>query len=213
MEAVVQQAIHDQVLSAARAAEDQLDSQLHALNKLDEDDMEEMRRKRLEQMKIIAKKKQEWMNKGHGEYREIDGEKNFFSEMKGEARLVCHFFRNNWPCKVIDRHLETLAKTHLETKFIRIHAEKSPFLVERLKIWMLPTLALIKNEKTVDYVVGFDDLGGKDDFSTNDLAMRLCAAGVLSEDKMHKPAPAPARNIRQGGQPSKDPDDEDSDFE
>lgn len=31
---------------------------------------------------------------------------------------------------------------------------------------MLPTLALIKGEKVVDYVVGFDQLGGNDDFST-----------------------------------------------
>jgi hypothetical protein len=31
---------------------------------------------------------------------------------------------------------------------------------------MLPTLALIKGEKVIDYVVGFDDLGGKDDFAT-----------------------------------------------
>lgn len=23
----------------------------------------------------------------------------FFAEMKGEERMVCHFFRNNWPCK------------------------------------------------------------------------------------------------------------------
>ena len=48
----------------------------------------------------------------------------------------------------------------------QIHAEKSPYLVEKLKIWMLPTLALIRQEKTVDYVVGFDDLGSKDDFTT-----------------------------------------------
>lgn len=49
---------------------------------------------------------------------------------------------------------------------MQIHAEKSPFLVEKLKIWMLPTLALIRHENTVDYVVGFEDLGGKDDFTT-----------------------------------------------
>ena len=49
---------------------------------------------------------------------------------------------------------------------MQINAEKSPYLVEKLKIWMLPTLALIRQEKTVDYVVGFDDLGGKDDFTT-----------------------------------------------
>lgn len=27
-------------------------------------------------------------------------EKEFFSEMKGEARMICHFYRENWPCKV-----------------------------------------------------------------------------------------------------------------
>lgn len=43
---------------------------------------------------------------------------------------------------------------------MQINAEKSPFLVEKLKIWMLPTLALIKKEKVMDYVVGFDDFGG-----------------------------------------------------
>lgn len=31
---------------------------------------------------------------------------------------------------------------------------------------MLPTLALIKKEKTVDYVVGLDELGGADSFET-----------------------------------------------
>ncbi|PRQ22811.1 putative thioredoxin-like protein [Rosa chinensis] len=49
-------------------------------------------------------------------------------------------------------------------------AEKSPFLAEKLKIVVLPTLALIKNAIVDDYVVGFDELGGKDDFSTEELA-------------------------------------------
>lgn len=44
----------------------------------------------------------------------------------------------------MDKHLELLSKKHLETKFIKIHAEKAPFLAEKLKIWMLPTVALIK---------------------------------------------------------------------
>ncbi len=38
---------------------------------------------------------------------------------------------------------------------LQINAEKSPYLTDKLKIWMLPTLALIKNEKVDDYVVGF----------------------------------------------------------
>ena len=119
-------------------------------------------------------------------------------EMKGEERMVCHFFRNSMPCKVrgsgsgsewravlrgrlcvhssgaaawgawpggsgrcgrplaahaaasrllptrctapppcppaasscqiMDKHLALLAGKHLETKFVRVHAEKAPFL-------------------------------------------------------------------------------------
>lgn len=30
---------------------------------------------------------------------------------------------------------------------VQINAEKSPYLTDKLKIWMLPTLALIKSEK------------------------------------------------------------------
>jgi hypothetical protein len=55
--------------------------------------------------------------------------------------------------QVMDKHLSILAKQHIETRFMKIHAEKSPFLAEKLKIVVLPTLALIKNAKVDDYVV------------------------------------------------------------
>ena len=55
--------------------------------------------------------------------------------------------------QVMDRHLDALAQTHLETRFVRIHAEKSPFLTERLKIFMLPTVALVRNAKIEEYIV------------------------------------------------------------
>lgn len=45
---------------------------------------------------------------------------------------------------------------------------------------MLPTLACVKKEKTVDYVVGFDELGGSDDFSTHTLAARLSLHGLIT---------------------------------
>lgn len=80
--------------------EDQIDNRLQALENLDADDIEKLRQRRLHQMKLAAAQKQEWSKRGHGEYREIFGEKEFFSEMKGEERMVCHFFRENWPCKV-----------------------------------------------------------------------------------------------------------------
>lgn len=45
---------------------------------------------------------------------------------------------------------------------------------------MLPTLACVKKEKTVDYIVGFDELGGSDDFSTHILASRLSLHGLIT---------------------------------
>ena len=95
-------------------------------------------------MRRAQSRREEWASKGHGEYREIPDEKAFFKEMKGEERMVCHFYRENWPCKVMDKHLNILCRQHFETKFVKIDAEKSPYLVDKLKIWMLPTLALIK---------------------------------------------------------------------
>ena len=38
--------------------------------------------------------------------------------------------------------------------------------LERLRIKTLPTLALVKDAKTRDYIVGFSDLGNTDEFST-----------------------------------------------
>lgn len=43
---------------------------------------------------------------------------------------------------------------------------------------MLPTLAIVKSGKTTDYVVGFDDLGGTDDFSTSALEQRSAGCRV-----------------------------------
>lgn len=60
--------------------------------------------------------------------------------------------------QVVDKHLSILAKQHIETRFVKIHAEKSPFLAEKLKIVVLPTIALIKNAKVDDYVVCYTEL-------------------------------------------------------
>lgn len=208
------------VLQAAQTIETQLDEQLHKLDNLEEDDLERIRLKRLEEMKRMQTKRQEWVSRGHGELQEVS-EKDFFAEMKGEERLVCHFYRSSIPCQVMDMHLTALAKKHLETRFLKLHAEKAPFLTERLKIWMLPTLAIIKNEKTTDYVVGLDELGGKEDFSTSVLEARLVDAGVLFETDvgLKHQSTQESRTVRKGGGSNnftatlKSASDEDSDFD
>ncbi|KAF8068195.1 thioredoxin domain-containing protein 9 [Scenedesmus sp. PABB004] len=215
MAGLVQAAVEQSVLRVAKQLEDQLDSQLHALDNLGDDDLERIRQRRIADLRQQQEKSREWLARGHGEVGEIHEEKAFFKEMKGEERMVAHFYRDSWPCKVMDKHIGILCRQHLETKFVRINAEKAPYLTDKLKIWMLPTLALIKAEKVVDYVVGFDALGGADDFSTDVLADRLAAADVIKPDAAAAAARAakPARNtIRSGIYSARGESDEDSDF-
>ncbi|XP_057964051.1 thioredoxin domain-containing protein 9 homolog [Malania oleifera] len=175
----VQEILEKQVLTVVKAVEDKLDDEIAALDRLDLDDLEVLRERRLQQMKKMAEKRSRWISLGHGEYSEIPSEKDFFAAVKASDRVVCHFYRENWPCKVMDKHMSILAKQHIETRFVKIHAEKSPFLAERLKIVVLPTLALIKNAKVDDYVVGFDELGGRDEFTTEELEERLAKSQVI----------------------------------
>ncbi|XP_078204913.1 thioredoxin domain-containing protein 9 isoform X2 [Callithrix jacchus] len=124
---------------------------------------------------------QEWLSKGHGEYREIPSERDFFQEVKESKKVVCHFYRDStFRCKILDRHLVILSKKHLETKFLKLNVEKAPFLCERLHIKVIPTLALVKDGKTQDYVVGFTDLGNTDDFTTETLEWRLGCSDILN---------------------------------
>lgn len=97
---LVQQAVEQSVLRVAKQLEEQLDSELHKLENLQDDDLERIRQRRIHDLKQQQDKAREWVARGHGEYREVFEEKEFFKEMKGEERMVCHFFRDNWPCKV-----------------------------------------------------------------------------------------------------------------
>jgi hypothetical protein len=181
-----QQSIGDilgaRLLNVLEAEEEKLDAELNKLERMDEDELERLRRARMDQMKKLATQRNEWMANGHGEYREVVDQKRFFEELKPSPRAVVHFYRpTTRRCEIIDRHLHILARKHMETKFMRVNAEKSPFLAERLKIWMLPTLVLIKDGKTDHSIVGFDELGGKDDFQTETLEALFLKHGIVME--------------------------------
>jgi hypothetical protein len=100
---MAQQIIEQTVVSLARQMEQQVDQELQRLDNLGEDELDTIRQKRVLEMKQRQEKMKEWAARGHGEYREIYSEQEFFKEMKGEDRMICHFFRENWPCKVTGR--------------------------------------------------------------------------------------------------------------
>lgn len=79
----------------------------------------------------------------------------------------------------MDMHLHKICKMHLEARFVRIDAEKCPFFVEKLMIQMLPTIILFENGVAIDRIIGFEELGGQDDFPMMNLIRRLVTGGVL----------------------------------
>ena len=87
------------VLSVAKQLEDKVDDEISKLDNLSENELQSIRKQRVEDLKKRAAKKEEWMRAGHGEYQDI-GEQDFFKEVKASERVVCHFYRENWPCKV-----------------------------------------------------------------------------------------------------------------
>ena len=112
--------------------------------------------------------------------------KRFFEELKGSSRAVVHFYRpTTRRCEIIDKHLHLLAAKHVETKFLRVNAEKSPYLTEKLHIWMLPTLVCVKEGKTDHSIVGFDEMGGRDNFTTEELEGLLLKYNAVLEAYCH----------------------------
>uniref|UniRef100_A0A2A4JT03 Thioredoxin domain-containing protein 9 n=1 Tax=Heliothis virescens TaxID=7102 RepID=A0A2A4JT03_HELVI len=188
----------DQLLhQVASNMEKQLDSEIERLETLDSSDLEAIRQQRIAEMKKRAKAKQEWIANGHGDYTEIDGEKEFFTVCNKSENVVCHFYKNDTPrCKIVDMHLKILAKRHVETRFVKLDVERAPFLTGRLKIRVIPTIGLVKDNKTKDFIVGFTDLGNRDDFSTDMLEWRIARSEVIEYNGDLLVPPEEARKAR-----------------
>jgi len=81
----------------------------------------------------------------------------------------------------VDKHLQELARKHVTVRFVKINAEKAPYLTQKLRILMLPTIMLIKEGKTEHSIIGFDELGGDDDFDTEDLEKVLAKWNIVEK--------------------------------
>jgi hypothetical protein len=84
----------------------------------------------------------------------------------------------------------------METKFCKINAEKTPFLCDRLKIKVIPTIIMIKDAQTRGYVVGFTDLGNTEDFTTEMLERRIGHAEVINYSGDLNTPPDEAAKVR-----------------
>ncbi|KAJ7562851.1 hypothetical protein O6H91_03G086400 [Diphasiastrum complanatum] len=144
---------------------------------MDDPELERLHAERIASLKKEAEKRQVLQQKGHGEYREVT-EAEFLGEVTRSQKVVCHFFHQEFiRCKIVDKHLKILVNKHVEAKFIKIDAEKCPFFVSKLAIKVLPCVILFRDGVAVDRIVGFQELGGVDDFATSALEARLLRKG------------------------------------
>uniref|UniRef100_A0A1I8FBI5 Thioredoxin domain-containing protein n=1 Tax=Macrostomum lignano TaxID=282301 RepID=A0A1I8FBI5_9PLAT len=155
-------ALESQLVKAAQVIEERLDSQIERLDNLKEDDIEQLRERRLRQMKEQAKQRGRMGVLRGGQEKPQSG----VPFLPGQ-----HIF---------DKHLAILAPRHVECKFIKLSVDKAPFLTQRLNIRVIPTLCIVRQEKTKDYIVGFDDLAGATTTSAREmLEWRLGRSEVI----------------------------------
>ncbi|XP_078172572.1 thioredoxin domain-containing protein PLP3B-like [Carex rostrata] len=150
---------------------------------LDDPELEKLHAERVAALKKEVEKREVLKRQGHGEYREVT-EGDFLGEVTGSEKVICHFYhREFYRCKIMDKHLKALAPLYLGTKFIKLDAENASFFVTKLAVKTLPCVILFKKGIACDRLVGFQDLGSKDDFSTRALENILKKKGIIDEKK------------------------------
>lgn len=160
-------------------------------NDADEDnELRMLREKRLRQIQGAQRQKLEDIGKGHGQYRNIVQDE-FLHEVTNSMYTVCHFYHNDFEkCKVMDHHLNILAKRHIETKFVKIDAAKTPFFVQKLAVRMMPTLIFFVDGVAKEKLIGFEGLSDdlpiyqEDEWKTIKLARLLGKAGMINKENI-----------------------------
>lgn len=135
---------------------------------------------RMAQMRDQANEAQGWKHKGHGELSEIV-EEDFLKVVTKSHYSVVHFYHKDMPrCKIVDMHLDILAKKYLATKFAKMDAEKAPFFVDKLGIMIIPCVVMFEDGKMQGRLDGLDLLGGTEEFPTEIMECVIGASGVIS---------------------------------
>lgn len=173
------------MLQVAEQIERALDDEMERIDNIDDDDIVAIRRRRIQQLKEMDARRVAWMRKGHGQYVEITDPKHFFEVMQSSERIICHFKRRSTTrCEILDRHFRTLAPQHFETMICFVDVERIPSLAEKFNVLMLPHVMLVESKNTFHSIIGFDEFGGVDDFTTHTVELVMNHHGMMNDRDM-----------------------------
>nr|AAQ11193.1 PhLP2 [Dictyostelium discoideum] len=166
----------------------------------DEDVLEQLRKKRIQQMKVEAE-----LNK-FGELKEISepSYKSEVTECKG-VMVVVHLFKNGIPqCQLVNQHLTILAKKFKATKFVKIRSEEA---IHNYPDKNLPPILVYFNGDIVGQIITLRATGG-DATTVNDIEWQLKQAHAIKSDLQEDPRITLARKKSQKSRYSKADSDE-----
>jgi hypothetical protein len=146
-----------------------------------------LRAARLEQLHHEFTQATALRSHGTGTYKTLTTDKEVLDATTDRevTRCIIHFSKADFGrCAVMDSHLERLAGPHYEARFLKVDVESVPFLVEKLKIRVLPCVVGFLDGKSAERVVGFEGLGNGHRFTTEDLEQRFVDAKVLVRMKL-----------------------------
>lgn len=175
---------HDDENDNSDSEDDEYD---HLLDEED-DELAALRSMRIAQLKQEQSQRAQHKALGHGSLRTITQDE-FLPECTGSSKyVVVHFYHDDFErCKIMDYHLKIIASEHLEAKFLRIDAAKSPFFVHKLKIKALPALFVFDEGKEIGSLTGFDGLAlnskKPDEWHTGRLQEWIASTGAIQYTK------------------------------
>ncbi|KAG0228445.1 hypothetical protein BGW41_003423 [Actinomortierella wolfii] len=181
---------------------------------LENDDfgMASLREQRMEELKEEIERRKMMVENEHGQYKDMTVEKELMEITTKTKCCVIHFYHSDFRrCMIVDRHLETLARKHYKTKFMKIKVENAPFLVDKLHIQVLPCVMSFVDGAVVDKMIGFEELGNTDNFSTSMLEMRLKRVGVIEDEAKKETKKQKKKSIFGGTRRGDDSSDEGTD--
>ncbi|KAM6495781.1 Thioredoxin-like fold [Amanita muscaria] len=145
---------------------------------IENDDDPVLRERGLEALKKEFEAVSKMRESSHGSYIEVADEKEVMRVSASDPRCVIHFYHSNFKrCEIMDKHLAILARKYFHTRFIRVFVENVPWLVQRLSVKVLPCVISFIDGVLKDRLIGFEEVGNTDSFTTALLETRLLATG------------------------------------
>lgn len=150
----------------------------------DSDFLEQYREKRMQQisdhLKLVDKNVRE---QGYGKLETLEDEAQLMNLSSKCSTLIVHLMLDKFDkCQYMNEKLAILARKYLTTKFVKINVENCPFLVQKLKVKVLPFVIGYHEGRERLRSIGFAKLGNDPSgFPIGKLERLLKDTGVVRE--------------------------------